>query len=159
LASGSILSTLAERGGTFLPHFKPYLSRSNLRGVARKLDVDVNLVEEQPKREWCAREGFPSGVPEKIPEASAKRTGILRPLSAGLIDFQKYVAVATETQPTRNMAEAFKCLSILFLAAPIANCFIGKCILETAILLCLYYGVTLPIYHQIAFLILRLASF
>jgi hypothetical protein len=58
-----------------------------------------------------------------------------------------------------GVVEAFKCPSILLLGAPITNNFIRKGILKTAVFLCLYHGVALPIYHQITFLILRLMSF
>jgi hypothetical protein len=55
--------------------------------------------------------------------------------------------------------EASEGSNILLLVASIANSFVGECILEAAVLLCLYHGVTLPICYQITFLILRLASF
>ena len=55
--------------------------------------------------------------------------------------------------------EASECSNILFLAAFIANTFIRKYIFETAVLLYLYYSITLSIYYQIIFLILCLISF
>src|SRR5271168_2912050 len=58
-----------------------------------------------------------------------------------------------------RVLEASKCSNILLLVASIANRFVGECILEVAVLLCLYHGITLPICHQITFLIFRLASF
>jgi hypothetical protein len=58
-----------------------------------------------------------------------------------------------------GVIKAFECPNILLLAAPIANSFIGKCILETIVLLYLYHDVALFICHQITFFILRLASF
>jgi hypothetical protein len=58
-----------------------------------------------------------------------------------------------------RMLEASECFNILFLVTSSADSFIRKCILETAVLLYLYHGVTLPICHQITFLIFCFSSF
>jgi hypothetical protein len=57
------------------------------------------------------------------------------------------------------MLKASKCSNILFLITSFTNSFIGEYILEAAVLLYLYHNITLPICHQIAFLILCLTSF
>jgi hypothetical protein len=58
-----------------------------------------------------------------------------------------------------RILEVSECFNIFFLVTFSANSFIRKYILETAVLLYLYYGVTLLIYHQITFLILCFSSF
>jgi hypothetical protein len=57
------------------------------------------------------------------------------------------------------MLEVSECSNILFLVTSSADSFIRKYILETVVLLYLYYGVALFICHQITFLIFCFSSF